>query len=626
MRTFRLIAFIFLVFPLQVQAQRIIEINDSLNEFIFSGEYFMILEDKNHTLTIEDITTPEYQSKFILNKSEYAYNENINSAYWIKFKVKNNSKGDKNFILESYSPHTNDWRLFISKGDKFKVKKSGTDINFYQREYINKNLIFNLPLDTSGVNTFYIKVYSRNFSSFDFRIKPLDYFTFYNTNEYYFLGLYYGILLLMAIYNLLIFFTTREKVYIYYILYVFSGMLTTLADDSLGYQFVWFKYPELNSVVANYLAPVTLLITFVLYSREFLQLKNNFPKYDKVVIAGTLFYLFYYLLRITILPEALFFRGLYVVPFVLTFIIALKCFFSGYKPARFFIAGYTIILISIIIIKLRSNGSIEGNLFTVYSLNYGLVLEVIVLSFALADRIKYEKKEREKALKEKSEAQEKIILQLRINEELKDKVNKELEARVAERTDQLNQKNRDLEEMNIKLQEMTNKANEMALKVDLDNWNLNKKVKESIKDRMSGLEVSYDEFQKIFPDETACFRYLYDLKWGNLFQCKKCGSAEYNDHIKGFARKCAICDYYESVTANTLYHALKFPINKAFYITYLTIQKKDKFTLDEMAELIKLQRNTCWKFRKKIQEAAEAYQKNNRKPVKSWEEIILTGK
>ena len=220
MRTLIIIAFALFAFPISGQAQKTIEINDSLNEFIFSGEYFMILEDKDRRLTIENITTGEYQAKFILNKADYAYNENINSAYWIKFKVKNNSKEDKIFILESYSPHTNDWQLFIPKGDDYKVKKSGTDINFYNREYINKNLIFNLPIDTSGGKTFYIKVYSRNFSSFDFRIKPLDYFTFYNTNEYYFLGLYYGILLLMAIYNLLIFFTTREKVYIYYIIIV----------------------------------------------------------------------------------------------------------------------------------------------------------------------------------------------------------------------------------------------------------------------------------------------------------------------------------------------------------------------------------------------------------------------
>jgi hypothetical protein len=162
----------------------------------------------------------------------------------------------------------------------------------------------------------------------------------------------------------------------------------------------------------------------------------------------------------------------------------------------------------------------------------------------------------------------------------------------------------------------------MSLKLDLDNWNLQKNVKESIKARMSGKEVSYSEFNKIFPDEITCLRYLDELKWSESFKCRKCGNTKYINGVKVFSRKCTRCGYPESVTAYTLFHGLRFPINKAFYMTYL-IHRKNKITLDELSVLIDLRRNTCWNFKKKILASIEAYQKTKKRPLETWEEIVL---
>lgn len=605
-------------------AQRVAILDDDMKEFVFTNNYLEILEDKNQEWTIEDVSSAAFKDKFVLNQSSYPYNENIKSAYWIKFKVKNNAKSDKAFLLESYAPHTNNWQVFIPHEKGFQLKQSGLDLYFYDREYVNKNLILDLPLDTSKVHTFYARVLSSNHSSFDFRIKPARYFFFYSVNEYYFLGLYYGIMLIMAIYNLLMFISLREKVYIYYVLYVFCGILTTLADDGIGYQYVWIHFPHINGLIGPHIAPAFLLITFVLYSREFLHLNKLFPQYDRIIFGLTGLYFIYYFLKITLLPVQFHVHIFYLLPFMAIYIAAIQAIREGDKAARLFIIGYTFVLLSIFIIKLRANGSIEGNLFTVYSLNYGLVVEVLVLSFALAERVRYAKKEREKALRERNAAQYKSIRQLKINEILKDKVNKELESKVAERTKELNHKNKELEETNIRLKEMTDKANQMSLKLDVDNWNLQKKVLESIRARMAGQEVSDEEFKKIFPDDTACYRYLYELKWETSFVCKKCGHKDAANDIKLFTKKCTKCGYVESVTAHTLFHGLKFPINKAFHIAYLAIHSNHKITLDELSEMLDLRRNTCWSFKQKVTEAIDLYKKKNKTEViKSWENIIF---
>jgi len=628
-RFIRISCFFFFVFAIQIgNAQKLIVINDNTKEFILQNDYLEVLEDKNGSWTIDDILSPKLSNQFKVNSSNYPYNENINSAYWVRFKVKNNSIKGKNFLLESYAPHTNNWDVYIFDGEKYILKKSGLNIALYEREYVNKNLILDMPIDTGKVYTFYARVFSQNHSSFDYRIKPLNYFFFYSVNEYYFLGIYYGIMLIMAIYNLLIYFSLREKVYIYYVLYVVSGILTSLSDDSIGNQYVWVNQPEFNSIIGSLIAPSLLLLTFVLYSREFLHLSEKYPKYDKVVIGITIGYFVYYISKFFILPEYLYFQGLYIIPFIVVYYLAIKIYSLGYKPARYIIVGFGFILVSIIIIKLRSNGSIEGNLFTVYSFNYGLVLEVLVLSFALAERVKYAKKEKEDALRERNNAQFEVIKQLRINEKLKDTVNRELEQKVEERTKELHEKNTELEHTNIKLQEMTEKANLMSMKLDADNWNLQKKILESIRDRMLGQEVTYDEFNKLFPDETACYRYLYELKWGKDYCCRRCNSESSSTEEKLFAKKCSKCGYIESVTAHTIFHAIKFPINKAFYIVYLILYNQEKMTLNEMAELLDLRKNTGWKFKQKVLLAIEIYEKKNAKRLNhelgnKWEAIIF---
>jgi two-component system, sensor histidine kinase LadS len=610
------------------KAQQTIILDNTTKEFIFQKDYLHILEDKENKWTIDDVAKKEFENRFVANKSTYPYNENIKSAYWIRFKVKNSSAGERKFILESFAPHTNQWDLYFFDENSYKCKRSGLDLFFYDREYVNKNLILDLPLKGSEERTFYVHVISMNHSSFDYRIKPLNYFFFYSVNEYYFLGMYYGIMLIMAVYNLLIFISLRERVYLYYVLYVFSGIFTSLADDGVGYQYVWIYSPHINSYVGAHIAPLLLLLTFVLYSYEFLHLKENYPFYTKLIAAATMFYFFYYILKETILPPILHFHGFYVLPFLLVYFVAWKVYFEGYKPARYFILGFGFILISIVIIKLRSNGSIEGNLFTVYSFNYGLVLEVLVLSLALAERVKYAKKEKEKALRQRNYAQYKAIKQLRINEELKDKVNKELEAKVTERTKELNDKNSELEITNGKLQEMTERAHQMSLKLDKDNWNLQKEVLNSIRDRLIGQEVSYEEFNKLFADEAACFRYLYELKWENSYECRRCHCKEAAAEEKLFAKKCGRCGYLESVTAHTLFHAVKFPINKAFYILYIMIYQQDRMTLNELSDLLELNRNTCWKFKQKVVLAMDHYYKKSKKGntgdyTRIWEGVIF---
>jgi hypothetical protein len=112
--------------------------------------------------------------------------------------------------------------------------------------------------------------------------------------------------------------------------------------------------------------------------------------------------------------------------------------------------------------------------------------------------------------------------------------------------------------------------------------------------------VRFDEFSTVFPDEKSCLKYLADLKWKDGYKCKKCHNTNYGKGKSLFARRCTKCNYDESPTNDTLFHRLRFPITKAFYMVYLVSNKEKDITADELSEILTLRRETCWSFKRKI--------------------------
>ncbi|MFN3402561.1 MAG: 7TM diverse intracellular signaling domain-containing protein [Cytophagaceae bacterium] len=619
-----------LILSLIATSERLVHLNNHTIDLPLQGDYLEIFEDTTNELSIAQIAHPAFNG-FKRNKNTYAYNKNPRSAYWIKFKVSNYSSGDKVYFFETYSPHTDLIQIYVPDGiGGYIMKQGGENFKFHEREYVNKNLIFTLPVpDSNNIYTYYIRVVSKSYSSFNFRIKSANYFIYYITNEYYILGLYYGILLIMAVYNLLMFFSIREKVYIFYVIYVAAAAIITMTDDGLGFQYLWAGYPQYIRLIGYHYAPLVYLLAFSTYALSFMQMWNKFRKQAKILLAVTGSYIFYYGLMVSF--SAPVYPILYTIPFITTYFICWQIYLKGYKPARLFLFAFSLILLSIIVLQLRAEHIIQGNIFTVYILYLGHLTDVVIFSYALADRVKIFKKEKEDAqkksieeLKRNNTLKDVLIKQLKEKEILKDKVNKELEQKVTLRTIELNEKNKELEIANIQLKALNQKVNEMNVKLDLDNWHLKKDLREGIKARVADAEVPYEQFLAVFPDESTCYRYLEELKWKNEYKCRKCRYGNFSNSSNAFTRKCSRCGYVESATAYTIFHGIKFPINKAFYITYLVHRKGNMISSEEIAQLLNIGKNTSSKFKKKVQEEIEEYKKKYKnKVLDSWEEIII---
>ena len=111
------------------------------------------------------------------------------------------------------------------------------------------------------------------------------------------------------------------------------------------------------------------------------------------------------------------------------------------------------------------------------------------------------------------------------------------------------------------------------------------------------------EFQEAFPDDISCIDYLSKLKWPDKYECRYCRHEKYCDTKTYGERRCTRCRKPESVTAHTLFHKVKFPLVKAFYIVYFVSTSKKGISAAELSRKLDLREKTCWSFKRKVMKA-----------------------
>jgi transposase-like protein len=114
-------------------------------------------------------------------------------------------------------------------------------------------------------------------------------------------------------------------------------------------------------------------------------------------------------------------------------------------------------------------------------------------------------------------------------------------------------------------------------------------------------EISRAEFENEFGEKEACLFYLSELKWGDGYQCRNCKENRYTKGKQAYSRRCKKCGYDESATSHTMFHKLKFGIDKAFSILYELANSKKGANSVWLSERYDINQKTAWLFRSKAQ-------------------------
>ncbi|RZL02535.1 MAG: chromosome partitioning protein ParA, partial [Pedobacter sp.] len=401
-------------------------------------------------------------------------------------------------------------------------------------------------------------------------LRSVKWFVSYALDEYFYFGIFYGMILVFSFYNLMMFIAMRERQYLYYVLYMLSVALFEMSNDGIAFQYLWPDSIGWNQVSFSF-ALCAISVFALLFTKEFLLVKKISPKLDRLITIVVIVRILFLIVNLLWFRDMLTYKFIDFVPLAVAFYTGIYVLKKGYLPARFFVLGYSFLFIGFMIklLIMISFRELNYNAIGYYSLSLCFVLEMILLSFAIGDKVRILRKKKE-------EAQAETIRQMAENAELKDILNVELESKVQERTREVLQKsiiieakNEELQLVNDRLKEQAEEIERMNILLEQDNHELQINVEKVTRDRVMSADVDFEEFSKIYPDKDQCNLFLAELKWKNGYQCKKCKNNHfYNGHIP-YSRRCSKCSYEESVTSYTIFHNTRIPINKAFYMVFL---------------------------------------------------------
>lgn len=612
------ILYAILLVPFIVHAQQAVEIDDRIDERNFMPSELTYLIDTTNTLTFGEI----YSNRFTGTFKQYATYLNKDfkpdASYWIRIPIQHTVNTDKVWLLEFYDQTIDYLEAYVPKEDgTYEKIMMGDSQPFGQRKFMHKNFEIVLDMRSDGLKYYYFRVRSHAFADIRIALRSVNRFIYYSLNEYFLFGTFYGMIIIITLYNLLVYFAIKEIKNIYYIMYILSVAAYAISYDGIGFQYLWPNYPQFN----NYATGITLfsvIIWGLIFTRRFLSTKANAPRVDKALYWMIVGRSALFVIELVFFPQLLSYRNIEIIPLSLIFYAGINSLRRGYRPARFFVIAFGILFTGFLLRTLVYFNFLPFTTVSHYSLHFSFVLEMLFLTFALGDRIRILKDMRDRALK-------RIIYQHEANMVLKDKVNRELEQKVKERTLALDLKNAELEETNRKLEKQSSEINQINSMLDLDNWKLKNSIKEVLADRLNEKTMDYKQFKTLYPDNLSCYRFLENLKWGRHFNCRKCANERYFPGSQKFSRRCTKCGYNESITAFTIFHSIKFPIEKAFYIAYLTVADKKDFTLESLSNQLEIRLKTVWAFKQKVAEKITALTERGKRPLISrWEEVILT--
>ncbi|TGJ98737.1 serine/threonine protein phosphatase [Leptospira langatensis] len=355
--------------------------------------------DQEKKLKIEDILRLDAENQFKkLGKTNFGLTK---FAYWIRIPIRNKSRNVRNWYLEVRHPVLDHVDFYLPSDQGYTVKRSGDKIPFKLREINHRNFIFELPLknDQGKEETvFYIRSESESTVSLPIQILSEKTFSNLNSTEQFVFGIYYGLMFVMALYNLFIFFTVKDLSYFYYVVYISAFGLLQMSLNGLAFQYVWPNSIWLASYAPTFLIPLVTALA-IMFSRHFLTMSVYLPRANKILLADSIFGFSLTIVSLFAqISSILWLIALYAMHIVPTLLAcAVYALKKGYKPAIYYLIGWLTLLVGALLYGLKSFAIVPDIFVTGYGWQLGAGMEAILFSFALASRIKMIEKEKEDA-------------------------------------------------------------------------------------------------------------------------------------------------------------------------------------------------------------------------------------
>ncbi|RLP54089.1 hybrid sensor histidine kinase/response regulator [Ketobacter nezhaii] len=356
-----------------------------------ANQYFNYLEDENASLTIDDLLQGSYQDMFASGAAEVLNKGFSQSAFWLHSRFSFPEQPDiyhiTRYVSLEYSLLDSVDFYVIENGEVTGKWLTGDSRPFNTRPVDYSRFLFPVEFNRGDIKDIYIRVQSTSLLRMPVTIWTPSEFHDAQRPKLLLDGLYFGILLLMLCYNLFLYATARDASYLYYIAYILSIAAFQLAMSGYGFEYLWPNTPQVN----EFLIPLSIcaISIFVLaFGQRILDLRKQSPLLYFIVniiivleIAGAITSL--------LLPYAVVIQTLIVFTVIVAAVklyISIQQSLRRIHTAQLFLFAWFTFLCGAMALAATSMGWLPVNFLTTNSFIIGSAVEVIVLSFILAER------------------------------------------------------------------------------------------------------------------------------------------------------------------------------------------------------------------------------------------------
>lgn len=365
--------------------------------------YLEVLDDPERRLGIDQVSSPEMAARFQPLGDRTLMINPHSKATWVRFTVeappagqRADREGASNWLLVCGNHYLPEISLYApDPAGGFRAKHSGVYRPYQDRDPANRLFVFRLDRDLAAPTTFYVRFHATVELPLNLAIWRADAFEAHTVADNRLFDLCYGALMAMILYNLVIAAMLRERVYLYYVIYLvallstlmfLNGQITALVDFGPPYyvQSLWLS--------------VGLFTAFAfVFMRSFLNTKTLSPLMDRILLGAAAYGLV--IAAVGLLNQPGLGRHLTLASGLVSPWLALAAGITslrkGFKPAAYFLVAWGAMAVAVLAHALWEVGPLAGNHLARNALVIGSSLEAVLLSLALADRIRRLRREKE---------------------------------------------------------------------------------------------------------------------------------------------------------------------------------------------------------------------------------------
>jgi PAS domain S-box-containing protein len=375
-------------------------------------------EDVNNQLDIDHVRAHPNDWQLVEGDSiNFGYS---GSSYWIHSKI-DNYLDEPLVVMGEYAliDYVDVW--IYRNNQLLQVYETGDARDFATRPLAHPQFIFPVESSSGDALDIYFRLKTDGSVTWPIEVTSQSHYSELRNTTLVVRGAYFGIMLVMVLYNLLIFSIIRQRAYAYYVVFVSSFLFFQMVYEGVAFQYFWPTSSWLNA----YMLPLSYSlnqIAMIAFIRVFMELSGKHERLDT----------YFKVLMFTALAMVV---GVAVIPYkvlvptvvLLSLIVTISGFSTGAylwrrgnKFAHYFTVAWALLLVGLVLGNLRALGVIPSNFLTVHAYQFGAVLEVMLLSLALARRIDIAQKDKATAEKAMIRAQRESILNLKRYQDLYD--------------------------------------------------------------------------------------------------------------------------------------------------------------------------------------------------------------